>query len=430
MDGIKLNDKKVINGWAFFDWANSVYFLVISTAVFPIYYLSITEDTVNILGITLSNSALYSYVVSSSYIIIALLSPILSGMADYSGRKKFFLKAFTWLGSLACMTLFFFSSSSLIGLGTLGFAFATIGAAGGIVFYNAYLPEIATEDNYDQVSAKGFAYGYIGSVILLLFCLIMIQKPEWFGITSSTLPSRIAFALVGFWWIGFAQITFRRLPKDQPIMASSTQWVKRGFQEFLSVWHIIKRESTIIRFLIAFFFYSAGVQTVIYLASIFASKELNFETSQLIMTILIIQIVAVLGAYYFAYLSKIKGNKFSLVTQLIIWIIICIGAFFVVQSIHFYLIAGLVGLVLGGIQSLSRSTYAKLLEGQTTDTTSYFSFYDVLFKVSIVAGAFFFGLAEQITGNMRNSVLILGIFFVIGLIILTTITIQPNFKRK
>lgn len=429
MDATQLNDKKVINGWAFFDWANSAYFLVISTAVFPIYYLSITNDTVDILGITLSNSALYSYVVSISYIIIALLSPVLSGMADYSGRKKFFLKAFTWLGSLACIALFFFSSSSLIGLGTIGFALATIGAAGGIVFYNAYLPEIATEDNYDRVSAKGFAYGYIGSVTLLLFCLVMIQKPEWFGITSSTLPSRIAFALVGFWWIGFAQITFRRLPKDKPIVTSSTQWVKRGIQEFLSVWNIIKHESNIVRFLIAFFFYSAGVQTVIYLASIFASKELNFETSQLILTILIIQIVAVLGAYFFAYLSKIRGNKFSLAAQLIIWIVICIGAYFVVQSLHFYLIAGLVGLVLGGIQSLSRSTYAKLLEDQTTDTTSYFSFYDVLFKVSIVAGAFLFGFVEQITGGMRNSVLVLGIFFVIGLIILTTITIQPNFKR-
>ena len=429
MPEIALDNKKVINGWAFFDWANSAYFLVISTAVFPIYYASITPDILHVMGYEISNSVLYSYVVSASYIIIALLSPLLSGIADYSGRKMFFLKFFTWMGSLACIALFFFSSSASTGIGTVGFALATIGAAGGIVFYNAFLPEIASEENFDRVSAKGYAYGYIGSVSLLLFCLVMIQKPEWFGISSDTLPSRIAFALVGFWWIGFAQITFRRLPPDNPLQDQATRWIRKGIREFLSVWELIKRNTTILRFLLAFFCYSAGVQTVIYLATIFASKELRFETGQLILTIIIIQFVAILGAYYFAHLSKIRGNKFSLIAQLIIWIMICIGAYFVVESMHFYIIAGMVGLVLGGIQSLSRSTYTKLLQDQTEDVTSYFSFYDILYKVSIVAGAFLFGLVEQLTGGMRNSVLILAIFFIIGLVILTTITIQPNFRR-
>ena len=429
MPDIALDDKKVINGWAFFDWANSAYFLVISTAVFPIYYASITPETLSVLGLEISNSVLYSYIVSASYIIIAILSPLLSGIADYSGRKMFFLKFFTWLGSLACIALFFFSSSAQTWIGTLGFALATIGAAGGIVFYNAFLPEIASEENYDRVSAKGYAYGYIGSVSLLLFCLVMIQKPAWFGMTSDTLPSRIAFALVGIWWIGFAQITFHRLPDDTPIMDKTSQWMRKGIAEFLSVWQLIKKNSTIYRFLVAFFCYSAGVQTVIYLATIFASKELQFETGQLILTIIIIQFVAILGAYYFAYLSKIRGNKFSLIIQLIIWIMICVGAYFVVASLHFYIIAGMVGLVLGGIQSLSRSTYAKLLQNQTSDVTSYFSFYDILYKVSIVAGAFLFGLVEQLTGGMRNSVLVLALLFILGLIILSTITIQPNFKK-
>ena len=429
MDGITLNDKKVINGWAFFDWANSAYFLVISTAVFPIYYISITSETIDVFGTEISNSSFYSYIVSFSYIIIACLSPILSGMADYSGRKKMYLKLFTWIGGIACIALFFFTSESRTGLGSLAFCLATIGAAGGIVFYNAYLPEIASENNYDKVSAKGFAFGYIGSVLLLIFCLLMIQKPEWFGITSSTLPSRIAFALVGIWWIGFAQITFKRLPKDNPIIGTVSNIARKGINEFLGVWQIIKKQPTIIRFLLAFFCYSAGVQTVIYLASIFASKELNFETSQLIFTILIIQLVAIFGAYTFAYVSKLFGNKFSLMIQLIIWIFICIGAYFVTKTIQFYIIAGLVGLVMGGIQSLSRSTYSKLLKNQTDDLTSYFSFYDVLYKGSIVAGAFLFGLVEQLTGGMRNSVLVLGLFFLVGMLILASITIQPGFKR-
>ena len=418
-----LNDKKVINGWAFFDWANSAYFLVISTAIFPIYFSSITEDTISFLGAQLSNSTFYSYIVAISYSIIALFSPLLSGMADYSGRKKLFLKMFTWLGGMACIMLFFFTDASRTGLGSVSFALATIGAAGGIVFYNAYLPEIATEDKMDQVSAKGYAYGYIGSVLLLIFSLLMIQKPEWFGISSSTLPSRIAFALVGIWWIGFAQITFRRLHRDTPV-SNVSRLARKGWNEFVGVWQIIKKRPNILKFLTAFFCYSAGVQTVIYVATLFASEELKLDSGELIMTVIIIQLVAIFGAYLFAYVSKIRNNKFSLIVQLFIWIAICLGAYFVTQSMQFYILAGLVGLVLGGIQSLSRSTYSKLLQDQTTDTTSYFSFYDVLYKASIVLGTFLFGFVEHITGGMRNSVLALGILFVLGLIFLSRVQLK------
>jgi UMF1 family MFS transporter len=424
MHEFRLNDKKVINGWAFFDWANSAYALVISTAIFPAYFIAYTPESIPILGNYISNSSLYSFAVSFSYLLIAMLSPLLSGIADYGGRRMFFMKMFTIIGSISCMALFFFKGEQQLWLGTSAFILATIGFAGSIVFYNAYLPEIVSEDRFDSVSAKGFAYGYVGSVLLLLFNLLMILKPHLFGITDEKLPIRIAFVLVGAWWIGFAQISFRRLPKDNRLQQSENL-VKKGYQELLLVWNKVKHQQNILRFLASFFFYSAGVQTVIYLAATFAKVELNFDATELIIIILILQLVAIGGAYLFAWTSKLIGNKLSLLTMITIWIIICGVAYFVTNKFQFYLIAALVGLVMGGIQSISRSTYSKLIEDRSKDLTSYFSFYDVLYKVSIVLGTFIFGVIDQITGGMRSSVLALAIFFVIGFFIMMTVNLKP-----
>ena len=415
------NNKKTIRAWAFFDWANSAYALVISTAVFPIYFIASTPDFIEIFGVSFANSALYSFAVSFSYIIIAFLSPLLSGMADYGGRRMFFLKMFTLIGSVACMALYFFKGVPQLWLGTSAFVLATIGFAGSIVFYNAYLPEIVTEDRYDKVSAKGYAYGYIGSVILLVFILAMIQKPEWFNLPQdSGLPARIGFLLVGLWWIGFAQITFRNLPKDKTNSFAKGIF-KKGFQEVKQVYNNLKSEGDIKIFLASFFFYSSGVQTVIYLATVFAEKELNFDAGELILIVLILQLVAIVGAYFFAYLSDKVGNKFSLMTMLVIWVSICVAAYFVEGKMTFRFLAAMVGLVMGGIQSLSRSSYSKMINQNEGDITSYFSFYDVLYKVSIVAGTFFFGLVEFITNDIRYSVLVLALFFIVGMILLAKV---------
>ncbi|HJW31429.1 MAG TPA: MFS transporter [Saprospiraceae bacterium] len=415
-----LNDKKTIKGWVFYDWANSAYYLVISTAIFPIYFSNRTHPEVKVLGQSISNTALYSFSVSAAYILITFLSPVLSGIADYAGRRMFFLRLFTIIGAAGCCTLFFFTSPETMWIGTAGFILGTIGGAGGLVFYDSYLPLIATEDQYDKVSARGYSYGYIGSVLLLIFCLVMIQKPEWFGISNPTLPPRISFVLVGVWWLGFSQITFHHLPKDNPI-ASATKVLARGWHELALVWQLIKHDTQIKRYLSSYFFYMAGVQTTIYLASLFADRVLGFKDSELIITILLLQLVAIPGALFFAGLSKRKGNKLSLLIQLGIWVLICFGAYITTSKWQFFTIAAMVGLVLGGIQSLSRSTYAKLLENRTSDLTSFFSFYDVLSKVAIVSGTFLFGLVNSITGSMRFSVLILAVFFVIGFIFLTTV---------
>lgn len=420
MEKMVKNDKKVINAWAIFDWANSAYALVITTAVFPAYFINFTPDTIDIWGVSLTNVSLYSFAVAFSYLIIALLSPILSGIADFSGRRLFFLKLFTIIGSISCITLYFFKGVPELWLGTSAFILATIGFAGGIVFYNAYLPIIVTEDKYDNVSAKGFAYGYVGSVILLIIILVMIQKPELFGITDPQLPARIGFVMVGLWWIGFAQITFKYLPKDLRSKFDK-KILSKGFEEIKRVFGNLKYQPWLKRFLIAFFFYSAGVQTIINLATVFAKKELEFAASELILLVLILQLVAVGGAYLFAWISKISSNKISLSIMLVIWILICLGAYFTTGKIFFYFLAGLVGMVMGGIQSLSRSTYSKMLQNKENETTSYFSFYDVLYKISLVLGTFLFGIVENITGNIRNSVLVMTIFFVLGLILLNSI---------
>ncbi|MBX2814372.1 MAG: MFS transporter [Saprospiraceae bacterium] len=422
---IQLNNKKTVNGWAFFDWANSAYALVITTAIFPNYYMSMTNETIRVLGFDINNSSLYAFAISGSYLTVSFLLPLLSGMADYSGRRMSFMRLFTWIGSLSCLMLFFFTSATEVGIGLGFFMLATIGFEGGKVFYNSYLPLISSEDQYDRISAKGFAYGYIGSVILLMINLAMLLHPEWFGLRDGGLAARVCFVMVGLWWIGFAQIPFKRLPQEIKQKLQGALF-RRGLLEIKSVWKELKPQRNIRRFLISFFCYSAGVQTVIFLAATFAEKELQFDATELIVIVLILQLVAIGGAYAFAALSKWRGNKLSLIGMLLIWISICFMAYGVTEKLQFYLVAALVGLVMGGIQSLSRSTYSKLIEGNNEKATSYFSFYEVLEKLAIVFGTASFGFIDQISGGMRNSVLVLAIYFIIGLLILLSVQISSR----
>jgi MFS transporter, UMF1 family len=430
---LSLNQPKVLNAWAMFDWANSAYNLVITSTIFPIYYNNVTKnafqgDVVSFFGISVVNTVLYSYAISFSFLVIAILSPLLSGVADYSGRKKFFMKLFTYLGGGACISLYFFDGYN-VEYGIIGAILASIGYSGGLVFYNAFLPEIASEDRYDFISARGFSLGYIGSVLLLIFNLYMISNPEVFGLDDASMASKVSFLLVGIWWIGFSQISFYFLPSNVHNKQDGEAIFRKGYLELISVWHKIKKLPHLKTFLISFFFYSTGVQTVMFLATSFGVKELDLASDKLIMTILIIQLVAILGSYFFAYVSKIRGNKFSLFFMVLIWIGICIGAYFTTNEYQFYGLAFVVGMVMGGIQSLSRSTYSKLIPANTTDTASFFSFFDVSEKVAIVLGTFCYGLIEQLTGSMRNSAVALAIFFVLGIFFLSYVKI-PDIRKE
>lgn len=423
------NNKKTIRSWAFFDWANSAYSLVISTAIFPVYFVKSTPATIDLFGFKFSNASLYSFAVSFAYIIIAALSPILSGIADHSGKRKFFLRLFTIIGSLNCLLLYFFKGEPQLWLGTSAFIIATLGFAGSQVFYDSYLPIIATEDQYDRVSAKGYSYGYFGSVLLLVAILFMVIKPEIFGITDPQLPSRIGFFLVGIWWLGFAQITIKNMPPDKWTKLKLNM-IGDGYKEITKVFHQAKKDFNIVNFLIGFFLFSAGVQTVVYLATIFAEEELKMETQELILIVLIIQLIAIVGAYMFSRISKWIGNKKTLMIQIVIWIIICLLAYFTSSKAMFYCTAALVGLVLGGIQSLARATYSKILHPYgENDLTSFFSLSDVLYKLSVVGGTLIFGIVNQITGNMRYSVLALALLFVLSLFFIAKINIVKALNK-
>jgi MFS transporter, UMF1 family len=420
-----LNNPKTVRAWYMYDWANSVYSLVITSSIFPIYYKAVTAtnggDQVQFLGYNLQNSVLYSYALSFSFLMVAVMLPFLSGVADYTGRKKAFMKFFVWMGGLSCMGLYFFDSVSMLWWGILCSIIASIGYSGSLVFYDAFLPEIVTEDRYDATSARGYSMGYYGSVILMIICLMLILNFESFAFSSEGAATRFAFLLVGAWWIGFAMIPFSLLPENvYNRRPTGNIWFK-GYQEIVRVWRSLKEHPDLKRYLIAFFFYNSGVQTVMYLATLFGTDVLHLESSKLILTILIIQLVGALGAWLFSKVSFNRGNQFAIVSMLIIWCGVCVAAYFITTEYQFYLLATVVGMIMGGIQSLSRATYSKLMPEDTQDNASYFSFYDVTYNLSIVMGTFSYGLIDHLTGSMRNSALFLTLYFVLGMVLLLSI---------
>jgi len=432
MEQLQKGDKKLLNAWAFYDWANSVYSLVIASAIFPIFYGALTlvkdeetgeilNDTVTFLGFDFNNDTLISYVTAAAFLMVSILSPLLSGIADFMGNKKIFMKFFCYLGALSCIGLFWFSLEYLW-FGLLCYFLALIGFWASLVFYNSYLPDIAFPEQQDRISAKGFSMGYIGSVILLLICLVMILMYDTFGFESEALPTRLSFILTGVWWIVFSQYTYRHLPKDSKGVKMTKNILFSGFKELKSIWQKIKINMSLKRYLAAFFVYSMAVQTIMLVATYFGIEELDWGTTDattgLIISILLIQLVAILGAFLTSKSSAKFGNIKTLIVLNIIWIGICVFAYTITTPFQFYITAAVVGLVMGGIQSLSRSTYSKYIPQEETDTASYFSFYDVSEKIGIVIGMLSYGYVAQVTGSIRYAILFFILFFVIGVVLL------------
>ncbi len=429
MNLIEKDNPKTIRAWTFYDWANSVFPLVITSAIFPNFYDYVTTHdeaknfighTVSFLGFEGENQNIYSFVYAFALSIVVLISPILSGVADYLGNKKRFLQFFCYLGSISCMGLFFFNRSHLE-LSFIPFITATIGFWGSLVYYNSYLPQIASFENQDKVSARGFALGYFGSSLLLIICLISIMVFK--------IPAKYSFLLTGLWWMVFAQYTFKNLPSKShtPHGSDKKGLLSKGFKELNSVWKQIKQLPQLKQFLGGYFFYNMGVQTIMVVAVLFARNEIDWglgedvektKTSSLIISILIIQFVGIAGSFLFSWMSTKIGNIKSLMISIAIWIFICVYTYMEVRTpTQFYIVAFLVGLVMGGVQSLSRSTYSKFLP-VTEDHTSFFSFYDVMEKLGMILGTVLFGVISQVMGGMRPSILSLIIFFIIGMLML------------
>ena len=437
MNQLKKGSKKLLNAWAFYDWANSVYTLTIASSIFPIFYsaLFISEvKKVTAFGYEFKSTALITFVTAFTFLVVAIISPILSGIADYVGNKKTFMKFFCYLGSVGCIGLYWFSLDR-IHLSLLFYFMGLIGYWGSLVFYNSYLPDIAYEEQQDSISAKGFSLGYIGSVILLVINLAMVMYPEVLSIkdnigedgkvieTAAQVAMRYSFVMVGFWWALFSQYTFYILPEGSSSGHKVTKSVIfNGFKELKSVWSQLKKNLRLKRYLYAFFVFSMAVQTIMLVAVYFGEEEIAWgsddaKTTGLIVSILVIQLVAIVGAVLTSRASSRYGNIKTLIIVNFIWMGLCFYAYFMETPIQFYIAASLVGFVMGGIQSLARSTYSKFLP-ETKDTTSYFSFYDVAEKIGIVIGMLIYGFIDQITGSMRNSILFLFVFFLFGIILL------------
>ncbi len=431
MQPLPKGHKKLLNAWAFYDWANSVYNLTISSAIFPIFWGALTivrddqdniiSDTVQFMGIEFNNDSLISYVTALAFLVVSIISPLLSGIADYVGNKKNFLKFFCYLGALSCIGLYWFSLEQLW-FGLLCYFLALIGFWASLVFYNSYLPDIAFPEQQDAISAKGYSLGYIGSVILLIINLVMIMKFEWFGFEGAGVPTRLSFVMVGVWWIVFSQYTYYYLPKGNKKEELTKSVLFNGFKELKMIWKALKNNLRLRRYLSAFFVYSMAVQTIMLIATYFGIEELDWgeqdATTGLIISILLIQLVAVLGAYLTSKASSKFGNIKTLIVINFVWIALCIYAYTITTPVQFYVAAAIVGMVMGGIQALSRSTYSKFLPEDAVDTASYFSFYDVSEKIGIVIGMFSYGLIAQLTGSIRYSILFLILFFAVGLLLL------------
>lgn len=469
------NNPKIMKAWALYDWANSVYSLVITSTIFPIYYSILTTASekseyvaetgkwiqvpvrhmITIFGKEYQPDAIYGYSLTISFLIVVLLSPILSSLADTIGNKKSFLQFFCYLGATSCMGLAMFTGMQNVFLGLLFSITASVGFWGSLVFYNSFLPDIATPDKQDSLSAKGYVYGYIGSVVLVVICLVLIQvfakNPE-----EAKLYTRISFLFTGAWWFGFSQYTFKHLPqfgnvKDQlpkdlvllnyknifkrheeqggfwEVFKDNISFyrdiVKQSFHELFKVGKTLFADRNLKFFLSSFFFYSVGMQTIFLMATLFGKSEINLAQDKLILTLLLIQIEAIIGALFFSWLSRKIGNKNVISIAIILWIVACLSAYYLNKEnpnvqYQFYGIAGIIGLVMGGLQAMSRSTYSKLLPEDSMDNTTFFSFYDVLEKLAIILGTFIFATIIEKYSNMRYAALSMSIFFFIGLILI------------
>ncbi|MEM6515726.1 MAG: MFS transporter [Bacteroidota bacterium] len=452
MNKTEKGSKKLLNAWAFYDWANSVYTLTIASSIFPLFYSALfagaIEKNVEAFGMVFKSTALITYLTAFTFLVVTFTSPILSGIADYIGNKKTFMKFFCYMGGLGCIGLFWFSLDYIY-LSLLFYFMGLLGYWGSLVFYNSYLPDIAFPDQQDSISAKGFSLGYVGSVLLLIINLVMVLYPNWFGFdtsisaeiqqngteqeiaeaieTASNAASikamRVSFIMVGLWWILFSQYTFRVLPAGVSKGKKVTKDVIfNGQRELRQVLTQLQENLRLKRYLLAFFVFSMAVQTIMLIAVYFGEEEIAWgdadaKTMGLIGSILIIQLVAVLGAWLTSRASSKYGNVKTLIFVNFIWMSLCVYAYFMVSPIQFYIAASIVGFVMGGIQSLARSTYSKFLP-ETEDATSYFSFFDVAEKIGIVIGMGIFATIDQITGSMRNAILFLFIFFLVGIVLL------------
>ncbi|MGP4082358.1 MFS transporter [Pseudalkalibacillus sp. R45] len=414
--------KKEIYSWTMYDWANSAFATTIMAAVLPIFYYDVAAKNID----KTTATAYWGYSQSIAVLIVALLAPILGAIADHSNSKMKFLRFFAYMGILASILLAFVGEGDYI-LASILLIAGTIGFSGGNVFYDGFLPEIASKDEIDRVSARGYAFGYIGGGLLLLINLMMIMNPSWFFIPNTLLATQISFASVGVWWFIFSIPMFRNIKEvkhEQPQIKGA--YVKIGFKRVLTTFKEIRQFKQLLLFLVAFWLFNDGISTIIKMATIYG-RDIGIGSNDLIAALLITQFVGIPFAFLFGYLAKRLQAKRALYIALWTYVVIVLLGYFMETAAHFYALAVMVGFVQGGAQALSRSIFGSMVPENRH--AEFYGFYGISAKFSAIFGPFVFGIVGQLTGSTRLGIVSLIIFFLVGIFILSRVDIDKGKKE-
>jgi UMF1 family MFS transporter len=434
-----VNDRREIYGWAMYDWANSAFSTTVGTVFLGPYIASLAAEAAKFnadglarfLGIPVAPDSFLPYCISLSVGLQVLFLPILGAIADYSHMRKRMMQIFATIGAIATI-LMFFITANLWWLGGVLFIFANLAFGAAIVFYNAYLPDIASEDQRDRVSSYGWAMGYLGGGLLLVLNLAFFMFSDKLGVPKG-LAIRINLASAGLWWLGFSFITWSRLRARhtaRPLPAGEG-YVKAGFKQLGRTFREIKHFPETLKFLLAYFLYNDGIQTVIAVASTFAAAPLirgglEMDQNTLIVVILMIQFVALFGALLWGRLANRIGAKMSIIVSLIIWLAVVVFATFGLRGetriTQFFILGIFIALVMGGSQAISRSLFSQMIPAGKE--AEFYSFYEVSERGTSWTGPLIFGLANQAFLNLRAGIFVLIIYFVAGLVILPFVNVK------
>ena len=408
-----------------YDWANSAYITTAAVALLPNYFAQavVGEAGVDLLGMNISATALWGYMLGTAAFLVFLFAPVLGAIADFSSAKKRFLMGFAYMGSLFA-TMLYFCGAGDVGLTIVLFIGTQVCFVGANVFYDAFLPQIASEDKMDSVSAKGYAFGYVGGSIQFGIALALIAMHEGVGI-SITLAARIGMAMTGIWWAGWSLLTLKYLKEEKtpyqfPEAHRNTPtpiaYLTLGISRTLLTAKRVGRFKHLTLFLVAYMIYNDGIHTVTSMSTIYGTEELGLSTTALMVTLLLVQVVAIGGALIFSRLANRIGAKRSVMFALVLWSGVVTYGYFIHTATEFFVLGIVVGLVLGGTQALSRSFYGSMIPEQAS--AEFYGFYSVFSKFSSIWGPVTFGVIEQITGSARLAIISLMIFFIVGLILL------------
>jgi len=415
-------NKKQVYSWVMYDWANSAFATTVLAAVLPIFYSDVAAKG-------LSNNlatSYWGYTQAIAMLIIAFLSPVLGAMADYSDSKRSFLKFFALLGIAGTGLLYFVNEGDYL-VASLFFIFGSIGFSGSNIFYDSYLPIITDKKKIDYISSLGYAAGYLGGGLLLLINMMMILKPNLFGISSSLLATKLTFVTVAIWWLVFSIPAFKYLPqREDKINIKIIENAKIGFKRIGKTFRNIQKYKELFKFLIAFWIYNDGIGTIIRMATIYG-REVGIGQSDLIGALLLTQFIGIPFSLVFGKLGERIGTKKAIYISLMIYLIITIRGYFLDSAMDFWILAGMVGLVQGGAQALSRSLYGSMIP--ENKSAEFYGFFGVSSKFAAITGPFVFALVGQLTGSSRLGIISVASFFILGILVLSTVDVEKGRKE-